>query len=119
VRHVELKEGRRARTLLRERLLEDAIDKAAGHLKACLHSCMSINEQAKAAIFAPISDFSRTPIHIHRTSASPRASAAFAWKTLSILTPSGSQLSHQLLAHRANDLRDVASVCSSFSRESS
>jgi multiphosphoryl transfer protein len=111
VRHVEIEvkeEGREPE--YERRLLEDAIDKAAGQLEALRAQLHGHKEQAKAAIFAAHSELLEDPdlIDIATSAIAKGKSAAFAWKN-AVKTHAErlAALRNQLLAQRANDLRDV------------
>jgi len=111
VRHVEIEvkeEGREPE--YERRLLEDAIDKAAGQLEALRAQLHGHKEQAKAAIFAAHSELLEDPdlIDIATSAIAKGKSAAFAWKS-AVKTHAErlAALRNQLLAQRANDLRDV------------
>jgi phosphocarrier protein FPr len=111
VRHVEIEvkeEGREPD--YERRLLEDAMDKAAGQLEALRAQLHGHKEQAKAAIFAAHSELLEDPdlIDIATSAIAKGKSAAFAWKN-AVKTHAErlAALRNQLLAQRANDLRDV------------
>jgi phosphoenolpyruvate-protein phosphotransferase len=111
VRHVEIEvkeEGREPD--YERRLLEDAIDKAAGQLEALRAQLHGHKEQAKAAIFAAHSELLEDPdlIDIATSAIAKGKSAAFAWKNaVNTHADRLAALRNQLLAQRANDLRDV------------
>jgi len=111
VRHVEIEvkeEGREPD--YERRLLEDAIDKAAGQLEALRAQLHGHKEQAKAAIFAAHSELLEDPdlIDIATSAIAKGKSAAFAWKNaVNTHAERLAALRNQLLAQRANDLRDV------------
>src|SRR5262245_26171497 len=111
VRHVDIQvkeEG--GRPDQERRLLDDAIDKAAGQLEALRAQLHGHKEQAKAAIFAAHSELLEDPdlIEIATSAIAKGKSAAFAWKN-AVKTHADrlASLRNQLLAQRANDLRDV------------
>jgi phosphoenolpyruvate-protein phosphotransferase len=111
VRHVEIEvkeEGREPD--YERRLLEDAINKAAGQLEALRAQLHGHKEQAKAAIFAAHSELLEDPdlIDIATSAIAKGKSAAFAWKNaVNMHAERLAALRNQLLAQRANDLRDV------------
>lgn len=111
VRHVEIEVKEEGREPERERrLLEDAIDKAAGQLEALRAQLHGHKEQAKAAIFAAHSELLEDPdlIDIATSAIAKGKSAAFAWKNaVNTHAERLAALRNQLLAQRANDLRDV------------
>jgi phosphoenolpyruvate-protein phosphotransferase len=111
VRHVDIpvkEEG--GRPDQERRLLDDALDKAAGQLEALRAQLHGHKEQAKAAIFAAHSELLEDPdlIEIANSAIAKGKSAAFAWKN-AVKTHADrlAGLRNQLLAQRANDLRDV------------
>ena len=111
VRHVEIEVKEEGRAPEHERrLLEDAIDKAAGQLEALRAQLHGHKEQAKAAIFAAHSELLEDPdlIDIATSAIAKGKSAAFAWKNaVNTHAERLAALRNQLLAQRANDLRDV------------
>ena len=111
MRHVEIQVKEEGGTPDQERrLLDDAIDKAAGQLEALRAQLHGHKEQAKAAIFAAHSELLEDPdlIEIATSAIAKGKSAAFAWKS-AVKTHAErlASLRNQLLAQRANDLRDV------------
>jgi phosphoenolpyruvate-protein phosphotransferase len=111
VRHVEIQVKEEGGSPDHERrLLEVAIDKAAGQLEALRAQLHGHKEQAKAAIFAAHSELLEDPdlIDIATSAIAKGKSAAFAWKN-AVKTHAErlAALRNQLLAQRANDLRDV------------
>ena len=111
VRHVEIQVKEEGGTPDQERrLLEDALEKAAGQLEALRAQLHGHKEQAKAAIFAAHSELLEDPdlIEIATSAIAKGKSAAFAWKN-AVKTHAErlASLRNQLLAQRANDLRDV------------
>ena len=111
VRHVDIQvkeEG--GRPDQERRLLDDALDKAAGQLEGLRAQLHGHKEQAKAAIFAAHSELLEDPdlIEIATSAIAKGKSAAFAWKS-AVKTHADrlASLRNQLLAQRANDLRDV------------
>jgi multiphosphoryl transfer protein len=111
VRRVEIEVKEEGRNPEHERrLLEDAIDKAAGQLEALRAQLHGHKEQAKAAIFAAHSELLEDPdlIDIATSAIAKGKSAAFAWKN-AVKTHAErlASLRNQLLAQRANDLLDV------------
>ena len=91
-------------------MLDDAIDRAAGQLEGLRAQIHGHKEQAKAAIFAAHSELLEDPdlIEIATSAIAKGKSAAFAWKN-AVKTHADrlASLRNQLLAQRANDLRDV------------
>src|SRR6185295_8390016 len=92
------------------RLLDDAIEKAAGQLEALRAQLQGKKTQAKAAIFAAHAELLEDPdlIDIATSAIAKGKSAAFAWR--SAVTAHAERLAglrNELLAQRANDLRDV------------
>jgi phosphocarrier protein FPr len=111
VRHVEIQVKEEGGSPNQERrLLDDALAKAAGELEALRAQLHGHKEQAKAAIFAAHSELLEDPdlIEIATSAIAKGKSAAFAWKN-AIKTHAErlAGLRNQLLAQRANDLRDV------------
>ena len=111
MRHVEIQVKEEGGSPDQERrLLDDAIDKAAGQLEALRAQLHGHKEQAKAAIFAAHSELLEDPdlIEIATSAIAKGKSAAFAWKS-AVKTHADrlASLRNQLLAQRANDLRDV------------
>ncbi len=111
VRHVDIQVKEEGGTPDQERrLLDDAIDKAAGQLEALRAQLHGHKEQAKAAIFAAHSELLEDPdlIEIATSAIAKGKSAAFAWKSaVKSHADRLAALRNQLLAQRANDLRDV------------
>ena len=111
VRHVEIQVKEEGGSPDQERrLLEDALEKAGGQLEALRAQLHGHKEQAKAAIFAAHSELLEDPdlIEIATSAIAKGKSAAFAWKN-AVKTHAErlASLRNQLLAQRANDLRDV------------
>ena len=111
VRHVEIQVKEEGGSPDQERrLLDGAIEKAAGQLEAMRAQLHGHKEQAKAAIFAAHSELLEDPdlIDIATSAIAKGKSAAFAWKN-AVKTHAErlASLRNQLLAQRANDLRDV------------
>ncbi len=111
VRHVDIQVKEEGGTPDQERrLLDDALDKAAGQLEGLRAQLHGHKEQAKAAIFAAHSELLEDPdlIEIATSAIAKGKSAAFAWKN-AVKTHADrlAGLRNQLLAQRANDLRDV------------
>ncbi len=111
VRHVEIQVKEEGGSPDQERrLLEDALEKAAGQLEALRAQLHGHKEQAKAAIFAAHSELLEDPdlIEIATSAIAKGKSAAFAWKS-AVKTHAErlASLRNQLLAQRANDLLDV------------
>ena len=111
VRHVEIQVKEEGGSPDQERrLLDNAIDKAAGQLEALRAQLHGHKEQAKAAIFAAHSELLEDPdlIEIATSAIAKGKSAAFAWKS-AVKTHAErlASLRNQLLAQRANDLLDV------------
>ena len=92
------------------RLLDDALAKAAGQLEALRAQLHGSKQQAKAAIFAAHSELLEDPdlLEIAYSAIAKGKSAAFAWKqAVKVHAERLAGLRNQLLAQRANDLRDV------------
>jgi len=111
VRHVEreIKEEGDSPDAERRRL-DGAIDKAAGQLEALRAQFHGSKQQAKAAIFAAHSELLEDPdlIEIATSAIAKGKSAAFAWTSaVKAHAERLGALQNQLLAQRANDLRDV------------
>jgi multiphosphoryl transfer protein len=111
VRHLEIEVKEQGGTPDRERrLLEDALGKAGAQLEALRAQLHGGLESAKAAIFAAHSELLEDPdlIDIATSAIAKGKSAAFAWKS-AVKTHAErlAGLRNQLLAQRANDLRDV------------
>ncbi len=84
MRHVEIQVKEEGGSPDQERrLLDDAIDKAAGQLEALRAQLHGHKEQAKAAIFAAHSELLEDPdlIEIATSAIAKGKSAAFAWKS--------------------------------------
>jgi len=111
VRHVEIQVKEEGGSPDQERrLLDDALAKAAGELEALRAQLHGHKEQAKAAIFAAHSELLEDPdlIEIATSAIAKGKSAAFAWKNaVKAHAERLAGLRNQLLAQRANDLRDV------------
>ena len=111
VRHVEIQVKEEGGSPDQERrLLDGAIDRAAGQLEALRAQLHGHKEQAKAAIFAAHSELLEDPdlIEIATSAIAKGKSAAFAWKNaVKSHAERLAGLRNQLLAQRANDLRDV------------
>jgi multiphosphoryl transfer protein len=111
VRHVEIQVKEEGGSPEHERrLLDDALNKAAGELEALRAQLHGHKEQAKAAIFAAHSELLEDPdlIEIATSAIAKGKSAAFAWKNaVKAHAERLAGLRNQLLAQRANDLRDV------------
>jgi multiphosphoryl transfer protein len=111
VRHVDIQVKEEGGTPDQERrLLDGAIDRAAGQLEALRAQLHGHKEQAKAAIFAAHSELLEDPdlIEIATSAIAKGKSAAFAWKNaVKSHAERLAGLRNQLLAQRANDLRDV------------
>jgi phosphoenolpyruvate-protein phosphotransferase len=111
VRHVEIQVKEEGGSPDHERrLLDAAIERAKGQLEALRAQLHGHKEQAKAAIFAAHSELLEDPdlIEIATSAIAKGKSAAFAWKN-AVKTHAErlAGLRNQLLAQRANDLRDV------------
>jgi phosphoenolpyruvate-protein phosphotransferase len=95
----------------RERqLLVEAIDKARGQLEALRAQLHSKADPAKAAIFAAHAELLEDPdfLDIATSAIAKGKSAAFAWKSAAELHAQRlASLRNELLAQRANDVRDV------------
>jgi phosphoenolpyruvate-protein phosphotransferase len=111
VRHVEIQVKEEGGSPDHERrLLDNALAKAAGELEALRAQLHGHKEQAKAAIFAAHSELLEDPdlIEIATSAIAKGKSAAFAWKNaVKAHAERLAGLRNQLLAQRANDLRDV------------
>lgn len=111
VRHVEIEVKEHGGEPDDERrLLDDAIRKAAGQLEALRAQLHGRSDPAKAAIFAAHSELLEDPdlIDIATSAIAKGKSAAFAWKNaVNAHADRLASLRNQLLAQRANDLRDV------------
>jgi phosphocarrier protein FPr len=111
VRHVEIQVKEEGGSPDQERrLLDDALGKAAGQLEALRAQLHGHNDQAKAAIFAAHAELLEDPdlIEIATSAIAKGKSAAFAWKNaVKAHAERLASLRNQLLAQRANDLRDV------------
>ena len=111
MRHVEIQVKEEGGSPEQERrLLDDALAKAAGQLEALRAQLHGHKEQAKAAIFAAHSELLEDPdlIEIATSAIAKGKSAAFAWKNaVKAHAERLAGLRNQLLAQRANDLRDV------------
>jgi phosphocarrier protein FPr len=93
-----------------QRLLADAIDKARGQLEALRAQLHAKADPAKAAIFAAHAELLDDPdfLEIANSAMAKGKSAAFAWKTATQLHAERlASLRNELLAQRANDVRDV------------
>jgi phosphocarrier protein FPr len=92
------------------RLLDEAIDKAAGQLEALRAQLQGPKTQAKAAIFAAHAELLEDPdlIDIATSAIAKGKSAAFAWRSaVKAHAERLGALKNELLAQRANDVRDV------------
>jgi len=111
VRHLEIQVKEKGGSPDQERrLLDDALAKAAGQLEALRAQLHGHKEQAKAAIFAAHSELLEDPdlIEIATSAIAKGKSAAFAWKNaIKVHAERLAGLRNQLLAQRANDVRDV------------
>ncbi len=93
-----------------QKLLAGAIDKARGQLDALRAQLHSKADPAKAAIFAAHVELLDDPdfLEIANSAIAKGKSAAFAWKNATnIHAERLASLRNELLAHRANDVRDV------------
>lgn len=93
-----------------EQLLTDAIEKARGQLEALRAQLHSQSDPAKAAIFAAHAELLDDPdfLEIAHSAIAKGKSAAFAWKNAAKLHAERlASLRNELLAQRANDVRDV------------
>jgi phosphocarrier protein FPr len=91
-------------------LLADAIRRARGQLEALRASLHAKADPAKAAIFAAHAELLDDPdfLEIADSAMAKGKSAAFAWKTATRLHAERlAALRNELLAQRANDVRDV------------
>jgi multiphosphoryl transfer protein len=92
------------------RQLSDALARATGQLGALRSQLHATREAAKAAIFAAHEELLSDPdlLEIAESAMAKGKSAAFAWKTaFSTHAEKLASMKNQLLAQRANDLRDV------------
>ena len=90
--------------------LADAIDKARGQLEALRAQLHAKADPAKAAIFAAHAELLDDPdfLEIANSAIAKGKSAAFAWKSAAKLHAERlASLRNELLAQRANDVRDV------------
>ncbi|HTL29861.1 MAG TPA: phosphoenolpyruvate--protein phosphotransferase, partial [Tepidisphaeraceae bacterium] len=90
--------------------LEDAIDKARGQLEALRAQLHGQADPGKAAIFAAHAELLDDPdfLEIANSAMAKGKSAAFAWKSAAMLHAERlAGLRNELLAQRANDVRDV------------
>ena len=93
-----------------QKLLAEAIDKARGQLEGLRAQLHSKADPAKAAIFAAHEELLDDPdfLDIANSAMAKGKSAAFAWKTATTLHAQRlASLRNELLAQRANDVRDV------------
>jgi multiphosphoryl transfer protein len=93
-----------------KQLLADAIQRARGQLEALRASLHGTADPAKAAIFAAHAELLDDPdfLEIADSAIAKGKSAAFAWKTAAkIHADRLAALRNELLAQRANDVRDV------------
>ena len=93
-----------------QRLLADAIEKARGQLQALQTLLHSKADPAKAAIFAAHVELLDDPdfLDIADSAIAKGKSAAFAWQSATTLHAQRlASLRNELLAQRANDVRDV------------
>ena len=111
VRHVDIEVKEQGRSPDHERrLLDDAIDKGAAQIEALRAQLHGSSDPTKAAIFAAHSELLEDPdlIDIATSAIAKGKSAAFAWKSaVKAHAERLAGLRNQLLAQRANDLRDV------------
>jgi phosphoenolpyruvate-protein phosphotransferase len=111
VRHEEIQVEEKGGSPDEERRkLDNAREKAAGELEALRAQLHGHKEQAKAAIFAAHSELLEDPdlLEIATSAIAKGKSAAFAWKSaVKSHADRLAGLRNQLLAQRANDLRDV------------
>ena len=103
-------DGERCGVEREQSLLADAIDKARGQL-AALHALLHCKaDPAKAAIFAAHVELLDDPdfLDLAASAIAKGKSAAFAWKSATTLHAERlASLRNELLAQRANDVRDV------------
>lgn len=93
-----------------QRLLGDAIEKARGQLEALRAQLHAKADPAKAAIFAAHAELLDDPdfLEIANSAIAKGKSAAFAWKgATQVHAQRLASLRNELLAQRANDVRDV------------
>jgi phosphocarrier protein FPr len=93
-----------------QKLLAEAIGKASGQLEALQAQLHSTADPAKAAIFAAHEELLDDPdfLEIANSAIAKGKSAAFAWKNATELHAQRlASLRNELLAQRANDVRDV------------
>jgi phosphoenolpyruvate-protein phosphotransferase len=112
VRHeeIEVKEKAEDSPDKERRRLDNALDKASGQIEALRAQLHGQKEQTKAAIFAAHGELLEDPdlLEIATSAIAKGKSAAFAWKS-AVKTHADrlAALRNELLAQRANDLRDV------------
>jgi phosphocarrier protein FPr len=90
--------------------LADALSKASGQLDALRAQLLGTADPAKAAIFAAHAELLDDPdfLEIADSAIAKGKSAAFAWKSAATLHAERlAALRNELLAQRANDVRDV------------
>ncbi len=90
--------------------LADALGKASGQLEALRAQLLGTADPAKAAIFAAHAELLDDPdfLEIANSAIAKGKSAAFAWKSAATLHAERlAALRNELLAQRANDVRDV------------
>lgn len=111
VQHVEIMVEEDGHGVDRERkLLAEAIDKARGQLEALRSELHANADPGKAAIFAAHAELLDDPdfLEIANSAIAKGKSAAFAWKSATQLHAQRlAALRNELLAQRANDIRDV------------
>ena len=111
VRHTEIVVEEDGRGVENEQhRLTDAIDKARGQLEALRAQLHSKADPGKAAIFAAHAELLDDPdfLEIANSAIAKGKSAAFAWKSAAKLHAERlANLRNELLAQRANDVRDV------------
>ncbi|HSV63550.1 MAG TPA: glucose PTS transporter subunit IIA, partial [Chthoniobacterales bacterium] len=111
VRRQEIEVEEEGRGIEQERhRLSDAIDRARGQLEALSAQLQATADPAKAAIFAAHVELLDDPdfLEIANAAMAKGKSAAFAWKSAAELHAERlAALRNELLAQRANDVRDV------------
>ncbi len=112
VRHKEIEVSEKAEDSpdKERRRLDNALDKASGQIEALRAQLHGNREQTKAAIFAAHAELLEDPdlLDIATSAIAKGKSAAFSWKK-AVKTHADrlAALRNELLAQRANDLRDV------------
>jgi phosphoenolpyruvate-protein phosphotransferase len=112
VRHeeIDVKENAEDSPDRERRRLDNALDKASGQIEALRAQLHGHKEQTKAAIFAAHAELLEDPdlLEIATSAIAKGKSAAFAWKSaVKTHVDRLAALRNELLAQRANDLRDI------------